>query len=203
MKFITKTNKFGQIAILIMSIIFITNLILSEDNLFWIFVSGGGKIVEYTAASYKTVYEDFELYRLITYGYTQTAIWHLLSNAFGLWYVSAYLEKKIGTIRFMLLFHFGLIIAGALILIFYPDAYNYGSSPAIFTCVGVLANWLTRDKELWAEYRSQKGFRFLLYYFVLSNILGVCTLVFHALGFGVGFLLGFTVKDIPGKSPNV
>jgi len=195
MKLITKTNRFGQIAIFIMSIIFIMNFFLSKCSLFWIFLSGGGIVVDYLGESYETVFGNFQLYRLITYGYTQTAIWHLLANVFGLWYVSLYLEKKIGTIRFMLVYHTGLIVAGALLLIFYPDSFNYGSSPAIFACFGILANWLTRNKGLWVEYKSQKGFYFLVCYLILSNILGVRTLVFHVLGLVVGFLLGFVVKE--------
>ena len=195
MKLTTKTNRFSQIAIVIMIIIFIMNFFLSDCNLFWIFLSGGGNIVDYAGESYATVFENFQLYRLITYGYTQTAIWHLLANVLGLWYVSFYLEKKIGTIRFMLVFHIGLIAAGATLLVFYPSSFNYGASPAIFACLGMLANWLTQNKGLWDEYKSQKGYHFLMYYLVLSNILGVCTLVFHFLGFSVGFLLGFVVKE--------
>lgn len=40
-------------------------------------------IIDYLGVSYATVFEDFQVYRLITYGYTQTAIWHLLANALG------------------------------------------------------------------------------------------------------------------------
>lgn len=37
---------------------------------------------------------------------------------------------------------------------------------------------------------------YLMAYFVLSNMLGVSTLIFHFMGFVVGFLLGFMVKEI-------
>ena len=196
MKIATKTYRFSPIAIVIMCTIFIINLILSKDcNLLWILLSGGGNIVDYLGESYTTVFKDFQLYRLITYGYTQTAIWHLLANALGLWYVGLYLEKKINIIRFMLIYHMGLVIAGTAILFFYPNSFNYGASPAIFACLGILANWLMRKRDLWNEYKSQKGFYFLLYYFVLSNFLGMRTLLFHLFGFCTGFLLGFVMKE--------
>ena len=106
-----KSFRFTQIAIVIMSIVFILNLILSRDyNVFWIVLSGGGKIIDYLGASYKTVAEEFQLYRLLTYGYTQPAIWHLVANVFALWYVGMYLEKKIGSFRFVLAFHFHLLL---------------------------------------------------------------------------------------------
>lgn len=187
---------FSQIAIVIMCAIFIINLILSRDcNLFWILLSGGGSIVDHFGGSYATVFKDFQLYRLITYGYTQTAIWHLAANVLGLWYVGSYLKKMIGIMRFIFVYHIGLIIAGAAILFFYPDDFNYGASPAIFACLGLLVNWLIRKRDLWNEYRSQKGFYYLLYYFVLSNFIGVRTLLFHLFGFCTGFLLGFGMKE--------
>ena len=43
--------------------------------------------------------------------------------------------------------------------------------------------------------KLQKGFYYLRGYFVLSNMLGVPTLIFHFMGFVVGFLLGFMVKE--------
>ena len=77
----------------------------------------------------------------------------------------------------------------------YPSGHHYGASPAIFACIGVLANWLVKNRELWDEYKLQKGFYYLMGYFVLSNMLGVPTLIFHFMGFVVGFLLGFMVKE--------
>lgn len=195
-KIAARKYRFSQIAIVIMCTVFIMNLILSRDyNLLWILLSGGGNIVYYLGESYTFIFKDFQLYRLITYGYTQTAIWHISANVVALWYVGLYLEKKIGIIRFMFVYHIGMIFAGIAIFVLYPSSFNYGASPAIFTCLGILANWLIRKKDLWNEYKSQKGFYFLLYYFVFSNILGMCTLVFHLLGFFMGFLLGFVMKE--------
>lgn len=189
------SNRFGQLAIVIMVIVFITNLFVSDCNLFWIFLSGGGSLVDYTSVSYSFVFREFQLFRLVTYGYTQTAVWHLVANLYGLWYVSLYLEKKIGTIWFVMVYHIGLIVAGIILIVLYPNGLHYGASPAIFACIGVLSNWLVRNRELWNEYKLQKGFYYLVYYFVLSNMLGMCTLVFHFIGFAVGFLLGFVVKE--------
>lgn len=197
MKIASKTYSFRYAAIVVMCIIFIINLILSSEyNLLWILLFGGGNIINYLGESYKTVFNDFQLYRLITYGYTQTAIWHLLANVFGLWYIGIYLEKRIGIIQFVLVYHIGLVISGITIFVFCPNSFNYGASSAIFACLGVLVNWLIRNKAIWNEYKTQKGFYFLLYYFLLSNFLGICTLVIHLLGFCAGFFLGFVVKKI-------
>jgi len=192
----TGSYRFSQIAIVIMSIVFILNLILSRDyNVFWIVLSGGGKIMDYLGASYKTVVEEFQLYRLVTYGYTQPAIWHLIANVFALWYVGMYLTKKMGSFKFVLVFHLGLIAAGISMIMIFQSSFNYGASPAIFACIGVLIHWVIRKRELWSEYKVQKGFHFLFWYFIVSNFLSVGTAVFHLLGFCTGFILGFVIRD--------
>lgn len=189
------SNRFGKIAIVIMVIVFIMNFFVSDCDLFWIFVSGGGSVVDYTSISYSSVFRKFQLFRLVTYGYTQTAVWHFVFNLCGLWYISRYLEKKIGTMRFIMVYHIGLIVAGIVLIMLYPSGPHYGTSPAIFACFGILTNWLLRNRKLWDDYKLQKGFYYLVYYFILSNVLGMCTLIFHFIGFAVGFLMGFAVKE--------
>lgn len=95
MKITAKTNRFTQIAIGIMCTVFLMNLVLSKDyNLSGILLSGGGSAVDMLGASRTAVLKDFQYYRLITYGYTHAAVWHLAANLFGLWYVLPYLEKR-------------------------------------------------------------------------------------------------------------
>ena len=165
-KISAKTFRFSHIAIIIMCTIFYMNLSLSRAcNSLSILLFGGGSIVDYLGEAYTYVFKDFQLYRLITYGYTETSIWSISANALALWYIGLYLEEKIGSIRFMFVYHIGMIFAGIAIFVPYPDSFNYGTSPAIFACLGILANWAIRKRELWNEYKSQKGFHFLLYYF--------------------------------------
>lgn len=76
-----------------------------------------------------------------------------------------------------------------------PNSVNYGASPAIFACLGVLINWQIRKRNLCSEYKSQRGVQFLLCYFVFSNFLGISTAVIHLLGCCTGFFLGFIIKD--------
>ena len=78
-----KYNRFSKIAIVIMVIVFITNFFVSDCNLLWMFLSGGGKVVDYTSVSYATVFRDFQLFRLITYGYADCRM-ALISKSFGI-----------------------------------------------------------------------------------------------------------------------
>lgn len=192
----TQPQIFAKVVIALMCILFMINFFVSKDcNLFWVALSGGGKLVGILAESSETVFENHEFYRLVTYGYFHPAVWHLLANILGLWYIEGILEKEIGWLQFILVYHVGLVVAGILFLFIFPSRWVFGASPAIFAGIGVVTNRIYRNRVLWEEYKSQKGFNYLLYYFVLSNFIGIGTLLIHFLGFVTGFLLAFFVKD--------
>ena len=85
-------------------------------------VWGGGRLANSLGVSYETVFEKFQLYRLLTYGYVQTAVWHLLANGFAFWSVGRYLEKRICTGLLLLVYHTSLAAAGAFIFCFIQTA---------------------------------------------------------------------------------
>ena len=188
------TRILTTVFIIIMIAIFIVNLFISSQcNRFWVAVSGGGYLTEHLQVAKDAIYENGQFYRLITYGFLQTSIIHLLANIIALWYIGGLFEESIGRLKFVLVFAVGLIIPGILLLVIYPNAHIYGASPAIFAFIGILVNWAFRRKELWQYLRRQKGYRFVAGYFVLGNIPGICTFVFHLLGFITGLLLGFII----------
>ena len=191
-----ETRVLTAVFIIIMIAIFIVNLVISTQcNRFWVALSGGGYLTEYLQLAKDALYENRQFYRLITYGFLQTSIIHLLANIIALWYIGGLFEESIGRLRFLLILAIGLIIPGILLLVIYPNAHIYGASPAIYACIGILVNWAFRRKELWQYLRRQKGYGFVAGYFVLGNIPGICTLVFHLLGFIAGLLLGFVISD--------
>lgn len=107
---------FTFIAIVLMSVVFAANGIISWDGeLLGSSLWGGGRIVDSLGLSYEAVFERVQLYRLLTYGYVHAAVWHLLANAFAVWIVGGYLERKIGTALLVLVYHAGLVLAGAAI----------------------------------------------------------------------------------------
>lgn len=187
---------FTFIAIVLMSVVFAANGIISWDGeLLGSSLWGGGRIVDSLGLSYETVFERVQLYRLLTYGYVHAAVWHLLANAFAVWIVGGYLERKIGTALLVLVYHAGLVLAGAAIFLIYPNSFNYGASPAVFSCFGLLIHWQMRNKTLLREYRAQKGFVYCALFLVLSNLLGWASFAIHLMGAAAGFLLGFFVRE--------
>ena len=196
-----RQNIFAAAAIAVMAVLLVVNVVLSGDcNRLMILLTGGGQLVDRLGASYATVYEEFGLWRLVSYGYLQPAVWHLAANALALWYVGRYLQRVIGTWRFVAVYLAGMIAACAVWLLIFPKGYMYGASPAIFCCLGMMTVWAIKDRGLEEEYRSLRGSRYLLGYMLLSNFLSVGTFVVHLLGFGAGMLLGLVVKrQIPAE----
>lgn len=188
-------KKLTCISIVIMLIVFLANLFAStEYNVPAIFLSGGGKLVDYLGVKKDAVFDNFQFYRLITYGFTQSSVLHLAANIVALWFVGGYFENYVGRIKLVIIFAVGLILPGCFLALLYPDGLHYGVSPAIFACIGVLVNWALREKDLWKLYRKQTGVGYVVGYFFLSNILGVVTLIFHLWGFLTGILLGFLIR---------
>lgn len=191
-----RKRPFTLIAIVVMCVVFSANGIISRDGeLSGLSLWGGGRIVDSLGLSRETVFEKFQLYRLLTYGYVHAAVWHLLANAFAVWSVGGYLERKIGTALLVLVYHAGLVIAGAAIFLLYPNSFNNGASPAVFSCFGLLIHWQMRNKTLLREYRAQKGFVYCALFLILSNLLGWASFAIHLMGAVAGFLLGFLVRE--------
>ncbi len=179
---------------IVMSLIFILNLFLSREyNVLWIALSGGGTLIDYLGASFSSAIQGLQLYRLITYGYTQAAIWHLIANVLALVLVSEYFQKHSTFLKFILVYHVGMIVAGAAFVLLFKNGIMYGASPAIFACLGLMVNRLVQKKESLANYKSLKGFWYLLGYLILSNFLGFDTFAIHLMGFAAGFLMGFLI----------
>lgn len=191
-------NMFAAAAGFAMTVIFVVNLVISRDcNRLMVMLTGGGRLVDFMGASAPAVIKSRQIFRLITYGYLHPAIWHLAANVFALRCIGAYMQKTIGTVRLIVVYHFGLIAAGAAFLLLFPKGIMYGASPAIYCCLGMMAMWILRDRSLSENVRNLRGSRYLLWYLILANFLGLATFAVHVLGFITGLLLGLIVH--PGK----
>lgn len=190
-----RSNIFATVISIILVAVFFANLVLSRDcNLIMIMLTGGGRLVDFLGASRDNLIVDQQLYRLISYGYLHPAIWHLMANVYALWYACSFIEKELNRISIILIYHVGLIVPCAIFLLIFPKGYMYGASPAIFCFLGMMAMWLIKDRSLLDEYKRLRGYRYLLCYLIISNLLSLGTFVVHLTGFCVGMLLGLVVK---------
>ena len=119
---ISKTKWITTAFISSMIIIFILNLIISRQyNIYWIAISGGGNITEYLQISSDSVFEKLQLYRLISYGFLQTAMIHLVVNVIALWYIGGFFEEYISRLKFVMIYIIGLVSSGIGLLLLDPN----------------------------------------------------------------------------------
>lgn len=188
-------DKSVLIIVVAICLVWIVNIIWGGGNKYWIALTGGGELFSYGNVSYDSVWSDHQVYRLVTYGYLHMGILHLLANLLAIWYVGNLLVSFFGKIKFLLLYHIGLILPAIFWIAVFPNDSIVGASPAIFACFGVLMKRLLRNKDLIVEYRKCNGFRYLLLYMIVSNFLSLGTALIHALGLVIGFLFGAFIDE--------
>ena len=65
-----KERQLGNTIIIMLSVLaFVINVILGGGNRFWIFLTGGGYLMDYGKASYESVFDNFQMWRLVSSGY--------------------------------------------------------------------------------------------------------------------------------------
>ncbi len=95
------------------------------------------------------VFDRGEYWRLFTAGFIHNDLIHLLFNVgFGIYIISAGLERLIGSVRFSIIYFVGLIGSSLVVVLFSNDVYQVdniiylvptaGASGAIFAVIGTL-----------------------------------------------------------------
>jgi membrane associated rhomboid family serine protease len=86
------------------------------------------------------VFEQGEWYRILTSGFVHFGIVHLLMNMFSLYQLGGILERKLGSVRFTLLYFAGLLGGSAGVVLIQPNGGpTAGASGAIFGLLAAMA----------------------------------------------------------------
>jgi membrane associated rhomboid family serine protease len=97
---------------------------------------------------------DHEYWRLLTSMFLHAGIFHLLFNMWALWVVGSFLERVMGTLRFVLLYFVSGLAGSVLVLIAGPEMIpTVGASGAIFGVFGATFAWayLSRGRDMMAD----------------------------------------------------
>jgi len=78
---------------------------------------------------------------LVSCMFIHANIWHILANMVTLYFFGSYLNRLLGTTKFLIVYFAGGILGSILYLLFPPSPYDFavGASGAIFALGGVLA----------------------------------------------------------------
>jgi membrane associated rhomboid family serine protease len=159
----------------------------AEDLLKW-----GGNYRPYTV--------NGEWWRLLTCIFVHGGLMHVLANMFGLLLVSIWLEEKLGSIKYLLLYLVTGIVASLASLWWYEATVSIGASGAIFGLYGTFLAFLLLKK-----FPSDFSKSFLSYvsvfiiYNLIVGLMGGTDNAAHIGGLLAGFLIGLAISPLVEK----
>lgn len=192
----------GNTIIIWLSVIaFIINIIMGGGNRFWIFLTGGGNLMDYGRAQYNLVFVNYQFWRLVSSGYLHMGILHLGFNLYALCCLGNIVEERLGTIRYLLVYHILMILTVSIWCMFFRDATIVGASSGIFAVIAIfLIRSLLCEKRIWEQ--LPKGRRkYIIGYSVIGNLISPYTAALHAISFIFGAIYGLVKTRTQSNTP--
>ena len=182
----------GNLFILVSSILaFLVNILIG-GNRFWIFLIGGGRLLDYGCVSHDVLFIRHQFWRLFTCGYLHRGVFHLIFNILALMCVGNIVEKALGTIKYLVVYHLGMAVSAAVLCLLFRQTVMVGASMGIFVIAGI---FFTRirigERQLWQQLSKRKR-AYLTYYVILGSLLALATTAVHLISFVLGVLYTIT-----------
>ena len=144
--------------------------------------------------SYTKVFVDGEWWRLILHMYLHAGIWHVLFNVLALLYAGKVVEKKMGSLPYLLTYHGMAIVNAILMCLIFRDSVSVGASAGIFGMIGIVSVLKWKKDAVCSENLKKGELRYIVFFSVLSLVLGWESFVTHAVAFVLGVIVGLIVK---------
>ena len=180
--------------VFILNCLFITKASLININeniaIAWLLNFFGGCegiLGKWGSMSYATAFEELQLWRLVTQAYLHQGIIHMGFNLAALLVIGKYVEKRIGAVKYLTVYHLIAIIDAVVIEGFlFTNSVSVGASGGIFGVIGIAFVMFMR-KQL----RFKKSeIVWLIIFVLIASVLGMNTLLLHAFGFVLGVISG-------------
>ncbi len=114
---------------------------------------------------------------------------HMMANLFGIYFVGSFLEDKIGSVLFLLIYMVGNLFVSLLFSVFSSFTKGTGASPGIFALIGCGFYLYIQSLELLDLKIDTWPTMYLILYIILGNLIGIKGAISHVLGFIFGILL--------------
>lgn len=136
-------------------------------------------------------FQHGEYWRLITYGFLHIGVLHIAFNMVALTQVGPFLEREIGSARFLSVYLLALIGGGAADVFFQRSVA--GASGAIFGLIGFGMSYAHFYGGSIGQAQRNFFLQWALYGFVFGFVVGADNIC-HLGGFVTGAILGFIVE---------
>lgn len=140
--------------------------------------------------SYTGVFVRGEWWRLIIHMYLHAGVWHMLFNILALLYAGKVVEKKIGSLPYLLLFHVTAIVNAILMCLNFRDSVSVGASAGIFGMIGIVCVLKWKKEAVCTENLKRGEITYIVFFALLSLLLGLESFVTHAVAFVFGVIVG-------------
>lgn len=110
-------------------------------------------------------------------------------NLAALLVVGKYVEKCIGTVKYLVAYHVATIIGAIIGCFIFPTSISVGASVGIFGIIGI-ALVMCFKKQL--KFKKSE-LVYLIIFVVAASVMGLETIVLHMLGFVFGVIFGLVV----------
>ncbi len=129
--------------------------------------------------------------RFFTNGLIHNEYYHVIGNCFGLYIVGIIVEEYIGSLAFVLVFGFGIIITSIVFHLRSKYESTVGASPGIYAVIAVILLVCISDADFAAAIRESWTLVSLIGYFIIGNILSPGNAYVHSIGFAFGFVVWY------------
>lgn len=158
-----------------------------------------GKLGNIGSMSNTKVFSDGEWWRLILHMYLHAGVLHMLFNVFALLFAGKVVEKKIGSLPYLLLYHVITIINAIIMYFIFPDSVSVGASAGIFGIIGIVCIMKWKKDVVCKENLKKGELIYIIIFSILSLVLGLESFVTHFVAFVLGIIVGLLLQKIKGS----
>lgn len=149
--------------------------------------------------SYAKVFVDGEWWRLVLHMYLHAGVWHVLFNVLALLFAGKVVEKKIGGLAYLLLYHVIAIANAVLMCLIFPDSVSVGASAGIFGIIGIVCVLKWKRDTVCSENLKRGEVIYIIVFSLLSLLLGLESFVTHLNAFVFGVIVGLALQRQSGR----
>lgn len=173
------------------------NQLASDKYLAYIlnFLAGcEGKLGSIGSMSNAKVFFVGEWWRLFLHMYLHAGVLHMLFNVFSLLFAGKVVEKKIGSLPYLLLYHVIAIVNAIIMCLIFPNSISVGASAGIFGMIGIVCVMKWKKDAVCNESLKKGEVIYIIVFSVLSLLLGLESFVTHLVAFIFGIIVGLLLE---------
>ena len=182
--------------VFILNCLFITKASLININeniaIAWLlnfFAGCEGILGEWGSMSYATAFGELQLWRVVTNAYLHAGIIHMVFNLAALLVIGKHVEKRLGSVKYLAVYHLITIIDVVVIECFlFTNSVSVGASGGIFGVIGIAFVMYMRKQLIF----KKSEIVWLIIFVLIASVLGMGmdTLLIHVFGFVLGVISG-------------